>query len=169
MKLRNIIFAGLWGACALAGAAQAAQVLYDGSGIVQGQQSFSDTFTVSGPGALTVTLTNVAWPEPLSSLKWELGSPAVGLLSAPGLGSYLDAGSDSFALTAAGQYTLDWFATAQGSLDTGSYTLNVEFQPSGVLPVPLPTSIALLLSGLALLGWQRRTRRMSADSEVHLA
>jgi hypothetical protein len=34
--------------------------------------------------------------------------------------------------------------------------MEIQFSPTS--PVPLPTSIALLLSGLALLLWQRRTR-----------
>jgi hypothetical protein len=37
------------------------------------------------------------------------------------------------------------------------YALKIEFTPNA-LAVPLPTSIGLLVSGLALLGWQRRRR-----------
>jgi hypothetical protein len=56
----------------------------------------------------------------------------------------------------AGNITAQWFGTPQGSLNTGVYGLEIQFQPGS--PVPLPTSIALLLSGLGLLIWQRRTR-----------
>ena len=57
MKLRNILSAGVALVALMAGigSADAAQVLYAGSGFMVGQQSFEDSFSVSGPGTLTVT------------------------------------------------------------------------------------------------------------------
>jgi hypothetical protein len=69
----------------------------------------------------------------------------------------MGAGSDSFHVNGGLVYA-QWFGTAQGPLDMGLYSLNVQFTPSGALPVPLPASLALLLSGLGVLFWQRRAR-----------
>jgi hypothetical protein len=61
-----------------------------------------------------------------------------------------------------GNVVAQWFGTAQGSLNAGVYALEIQFQPSSN-PVPLPTSIALFLSGVGLLVWQRRSRGTSTD------
>lgn len=143
---------GMFGAGALAaGSAGAAEVIYDGAGFIRGQQSGMESFNVSGPGTLTVQLSNVPWPVPLGSLNAVISS-ASGLL-----GPEMGPGVQTFQLTG-GQIFAQWFGTAQGPLNVGVYALKIEFQPSGVNPVPLPTSIALLVSGLVLIGWQRRSR-----------
>jgi hypothetical protein len=156
MKVRNIFSAGIMLVAAIAGigSAGAAQVLYDGSGFVQGQQSFVQSFNISGPGTLTVTLSNVAWPEQLASLNMVLGTTS-GLL-----GPEMGAGTETFKVTG-GRVFAQWFGVAQGPLDLGVYSMNIVFQSNGVTPVPLPASIALLASGLLLLGWQRRHRNES--------
>lgn len=153
MKMRNILSAGICLAGLLGGIAPAcaSNVLYAGVGFLEGQQSFTDSFNLSGPGTLTVTLGNVAWPEPLASLDMVLSTPS-GLL-----GPEVGAGSYTYNVTS-GSVIAQWFGTAQGPLDVGAYSLNIAFQPSNVTPVSLPTSIALLGSGLVLLGWQRRRR-----------
>lgn len=133
----------------VAGTASASEVLYAGTGFLTGQQSFTDAFQVSGPGTLTVSLTNVAWPEQLASLNMVVGTTS-GLL-----GPEMGAGTQTFDIKSAGMVYADWFGTAQGPLDTGVYSMNVQFAPAGTA-VPLPYSIALLASGLLLLLWQRR-------------
>jgi hypothetical protein len=143
---------GMFGAGALAAGSAGAEMMYDGAGFIRGQQSGMESFSVSGPGTLTVTLANIDWPQQLASLNATIGT-ASGLL-----GKEMGAGTQSFQVTTAGEIFAQWFGTAQGPLDVGLYTVKIDFQPSGVMPVPLPTSIGLLVSGLALLGWQRRRR-----------
>ncbi len=154
MKMWKMLFIGLCGAGSLAaGSANASEVLYDGIAFIEGQQSGMESFNVSGPGTLTVDLSNIAWPVSLGSLNAVISS-ANGLL-----GPEMSEGTQSFQVTRGEQIFAQWFGTAQGPLDVGVYGLKIEFQPSGVLPVPLPTSIALLASGLGLLIWQRRHRK----------
>ena len=127
------------------GAAHAGNVLYDNSGLIVGQQSFEDAFVLSGPGTLTITLSDVAWPNTLASLDLVL-STSQGLVApemGPGTESFQVSGGDMFA---------QWFGTAQGPLDAGAFGVKIEFTPT---PVPLPGSMLLLLSGLLLLAWLR--------------
>jgi hypothetical protein len=141
---------------------RAAQILYEGVGFMQGTQSFSDSFNVASSGTLTVTLGNVPWPTQLSSLNM-LVSQTSGA-SGPQMG----AGTSSFNVNA-GNVFAQWFGTAQGPLNAGVYSLEIQFQPGAGTsgsPVPLPTSIALLLSGLGLLMWQRRARDATIDQDL---
>ena len=166
MKIRNILLASA-GAVAFWSAgvpsAHAGEVLYDGVGFLQGTQSFSDSFTVSSPGSLTVTLGNVGWPQPLSTLTLLLSS------SSGALGSTLNASTVMSATETfnvmAGNLTANWFGqAAAGGLNAGVYSVNIQFQATPT--VPLPTSIGLFLSGLALLAWQRREKRV--DLSLHM-
>jgi autotransporter translocation and assembly factor TamB len=134
--------------------AGASEILYDGVGFLQGTQSFTDSFTLSSPGTMTVTLSNVAWPTQLASLDLLVSSPNGGAL-----GPELDATNSTATATynvAAGNVVAQWFGTAQGSLNAGVYAMEIQFQPTN--PVPLPTSIGLFLSGIGLLIWQRKSR-----------
>lgn len=157
MKIRSglVAAAGVLACCAFgARPAAASEVLYNSVGFLQGTQSFSDSFNVASAGTLTVTLGNVGWPQPLSSLNMLVSS------AGGALGPEMGAGTSSFNV-AAGDVFAQWFGTAQGALNAGVYSLEIQFQPNsgtGSSVVPLPTSIALLLSGIGLLVWQRRTR-----------
>ncbi len=149
----------------LVGAAEpaaASQILYGSVGFLVGQQSFSDTFSVNGPGILTVTLTNMSWPEQLASLNMLVSTPQQGML-----GPLASPGTESYSLNG-GPVTVQWFGTAQGPLDAGTYGMEIQFQANGMVPVSLPTSVVLLLSGLGLLAWQRRSRRDSEHEYIGL-
>jgi hypothetical protein len=137
-----------------AAGARASDVLYDSAGFVRGQQSFVQNFAIDSPGMLTVTVSNITWPEKLSSLSMML-STSSGVI-APGFGE----GTASFEV-GPGDVFAQWFGTAQGPLNIGVYSVKIEFQPFAA-PVPLPTSVLLLLSGLGLLAWQRRQRPFRA-------
>lgn len=129
--------------------AAAAEVLYDGAGFIQGQQSFVQSFNITGPGTLTVTMSNIAWPESLASLNVVLGTSS-GLM-----GAEMGVGSETFNVNS-GVVFAQWFGTAQGPLDIGVYSMKIVFQPNGTV-VPLPASILLLASGLLYVAvWQRR-------------
>jgi hypothetical protein len=131
--------------------ADASEVLYDGSGFLRGQQSMEQTFVVNGPGTLTITLSNVNWPQSLASLNL-LVSSTQGLL-----GPEMGAGTATFNVTG-GDVFAQWFGTAQGPLNTGVYGLEVVWNSATAAPVPLPTSFALLFTGLLLLLWHHRGR-----------
>jgi len=162
MKIHRGVLAAV-GALAISSfglrSAAAAEVLYSSSGFLQGTQSFTDSFAVSSPGTLTVTLANVGWPAPLSSLNMLVSSPS------GALGPEMSAGTSTFNVLA-GDVSAAWFGTAQGALNAGVYSLEIQFQPNaGGNTVPLPTSIALLLSGIGLLIWQRKTRAVGGEDD----
>jgi hypothetical protein len=137
-------------------AARADTVLYDGTGFVVGTQSFVQSFDLTAPGTLSVTLTNVAWPEQLASLNLLLGS------ANGAMGPEMGAGTSNFSVKA-GDVFAQWFGTAQGPLNAGVFSMKIDFTPAGQSVVPLPTSLALLVSGLALIAWYRRRAGTSAQ------
>jgi hypothetical protein len=147
--LAGLLFGGI-------GEAVASQVLYDGIGMITGQQTITDSFSISGPGVLTVSLQDMTFPSPLASLNLVVGNPQ-GLL-----GPEMGAGTVSFKIGGPEQLYVQALATAEGPLDSGVYGLNVMFAPTA--PVPLATSIAFLASGLTLFAWQRRQRRSPVPS-----
>ena len=138
---------------AAARTAAASEVLYDGSGFLSGQQSFVQSFNITGPGTLTVSLTNVDWPQQLASLNMVLSSGSGSLL-----GPEMGAGTDSFHVDGGLVYA-QWFGTAQGPLDTGLYSLNVQFMPSVRCRCRCRRRSRCCCPGWALLAWQRRGRR----------
>lgn len=133
------------------GEAVASQVLYDGIGMISGQQTITDSFSVSGPGTLTVSLQDMSFPSPLASLNLLVGS------TQSLLGPETGAGTVSYKIGGPEQIYVQALATAEGPLDSGVYGLDVMFAPTA--PVPLATSITFLASGLMLFAWQRRQRR----------
>ena len=141
-----------WGASA--GAARAGQVLYNSSGVIQGQQSFVQSFNITTPGTLTVTLSNIPWMDTVSGLNAFVSTNTSVLGTSMG-----GPGTESINV-APGTVYAHWFGDANGAYGLGVYGINIYFQPSNAPAVPLPGTLILFLSGLGLLlGWQaRRTR-----------
>jgi hypothetical protein len=148
----------LIGACIFAPAsARADTVLYDGSGFLTGTQSFVESFNLPSAGILTVTLSNVAWPEQLATLN-------LLLTSAGGtLGPEMGTGTQTFNIAAGGNVFAQWFGKAQGPLDIGVFSMKIDFAPS-VTAVPLPPAVVLMISGMALVLLQRRSRSTPVDA-----
>jgi hypothetical protein len=130
--------------------ARADSVLYDSTSLVQGQQSFVQSFNIATPGTLTVTLSTIPWLDAISNLTCFLSTTA-GMV-----GKTMGSGTESIDITSGTIYA-HWFGDAQGTYNIGALGIKIAFQPSNVTPVPLPASFVLLLSGLGiLLSWQRR-------------
>jgi hypothetical protein len=144
-------------------ASRADSVLYDASSFVEGQQSFTQSFNVSGPGTLTVSITDIAWLDIVSDLNCFL-STASGLINPAANGG----GSETFSV-GSGPIYAHWFGSAQGIYDLGVIGVKITFQPAGI-PVPLPASLVLLLSGLGVLfGWQRRATTSAVANSSTMA
>jgi hypothetical protein len=134
---------------------------------VFGQQNNLYAFNTTGPGTLSVTLQDWAFPVPLQQLSASI--------------MFQD---QSYALTEsstqANQWLLSMPVTTGGDFDAfvaavggtvpglpfpvGAYSMTIDFQPSAV---PLPPAIDLLLGGLGLLGAvslvERISRRRNTD------
>jgi hypothetical protein len=153
VQLRHIFAAVMLaiGACVLTpGAAYADTVLYDNSGFIQGQQSFVQSFDITTPGTLTVTLSNIPWLDTISDLNAFVSTPS------SVLGNLTGSGTESITV-GPGMIYAHWFGDAAGAYGLGVYGLKISFQPNATA-VPLPAPLILFLSGLGvLLGWQRRT------------
>jgi hypothetical protein len=153
MQLRNILAATalmLGAAFAPFGSACADTVLYDNSGFVQGSQSFVDSFTVTTPGTLTISLADVPWLDTLSGLNLFLTTA-----SGPMGASMMGAGTESMQV-GPGTFYAHWFGDANGQYKVGVYSLEIMFHPE-FSAVPVPASLILLLSGLGLMfAWPSR-------------
>jgi len=147
----------------MATVAQASTVLVSDTTLVSGSETAVFAFEAPGPGTVSVQLTNLDWPQALSSLSFmaATGNRVLSPWAA-------DAGSGtwglSFQVASPGRYFADIMAVAGGALDLGAYSFSLSFTPAA--PVPLPASGTLLLGGVtALIGlllWRRGALASSA-------
>jgi hypothetical protein len=152
-------------------AARADQILSD-SHMLAGTSVISDvgyTFTLSGPGTLSVNLKDLSWPtSSLTDLSFSAFS--VGGSSMSLIGQFDGAGMANYDIGSGG--TIYAYVTGEASnpasgpaFGAGLYTLDISFAPSAV---PLPASLGLLLA--ALLGFavlQRRTFKRALLPGAH--
>jgi len=111
--------------------------------LVSGTDSSVASFTLTSAEPITVQLSNIPWPQTLSSLSFMLSS------ADQVIGSWLTETStvQTYQLSP-GTYFAHITGTASGSVDLGLYSLSIGTQPAAV---PLPAGGALLLGGLVVL------------------
>lgn len=143
-------------AAAAAPLASADTLIAEASPLISGTQS--NVYTVSAPtaGSVTVTLSNLGWPDRLASLSFALATSS-GVLK-----TFSGEGSQTIDIGTAGQYYAIVTGTAQGHWNLGMYSLRMTFstlQSPGGPTVPLPAAAWLLLSGIAgvfgLMRWKQ--------------
>ncbi len=127
-----------------------AGTLYDSTTFVTGPSLNVATLNVASAGTLTFKLTDLTWPDALSSLSFSLTS------ATDILGAHTGPGTFSYQVDKAGSLFASIFAMGGGQSKTGLYGVNVNFSP--VAPVPLPAAGLLLASGLAGFGALRKKR-----------
>ncbi len=148
----------LFGAIALESQAHAGEVLAD-SGVFFGQGAAKYSLNASGPGMLSVNLTDYQWTSPLADLTLEISSGTQILAEMTG------AGQTTVSLIGPGTYYAYVMGDGIGPLGVGAYGLLGNFQAlNQPTPVPLPASISLLLGGIAATLWSvRRNSRTGSD------
>lgn len=138
----------------LATVAQASTVLVSDTTLVTGSDSTVFSFEAPGPGTVSIQLTNLDWPQALSSLS-VMASTSNHVLTSWSDPSSVPSGSVFFQVVGGGRYSTDVMATAGGPLDLGAYSYSIYFTPAGS-PVPLPSSGVLLVGGLCIIALMRR-------------
>jgi hypothetical protein len=128
------------------GSARADTVLYNSTAFMEPK---ADAFTITSPGTLTITLSNVPWADTIVDLNLFLTS------TTGAVGPSMGAGTETIQV-APGTIYAHWFGDANGSTGIGFFGLNITFRPEATT-VPLPGSLALMLPGLGMmLAWRRR-------------
>ncbi|MBV8145656.1 MAG: hypothetical protein JO184_11665 [Gammaproteobacteria bacterium] len=154
---RAVLCAALILLSMMAGPLASATMYVSQTTLVSGTDSSVESFTVTSPDNVTVQLSNIPWPQSLSSLSFVLSSANTVISS----WSTDTSTVESFELDP-GTYFAHVSATATGDIDLGLYSLSIGNQPA---PVPLPPAAALLLTGVLLLltlSWVPRSRALAA-------
>ena len=155
VHMRELVISAALGIAAWltpASPAAADTVLYDSSGFIQGQQSFVQSFDLTSAGTITVSLSDIPWLDTINNLSFFL-TTATGTVGSP-----MGAGTESLSV-GPGMIYAHWYGDADGTFGVGAYGIKLLFQPAGgATPVPLPGTLALLLSGLLALAALRVQR-----------
>jgi hypothetical protein len=154
--------------CAIAGApaTQASTLLLADTTMVTGNESASFSFNAPASGTVSVELTNLDWPQALSSLSFVASTPTQVLSSWSDPSSQPNQSPEllTFQVNSPGTYFADIMATAGGPMDLGVYSFVLDFTPAGAT-VPLPGAGWLLLAGvLGLIGLRRFMQRQPEPS-----
>src|SRR3569832_2019018 len=135
---------------------------------VYGSAADSYSLSATSAGTLTVMVTSVPWPVPLSALSFNTTTATDALTPLPSpTAPEAAALSGSEPLVASyqvgpGTYFAHVFATAgPSSLNFGLYSVKMTFTP-----VPLPAGVGLLMIGILVLLALRRTMKVPRNESV---
>jgi hypothetical protein len=147
MKLRQylsvpLLMLACWAVSS--GVAGADTVIYDSASVVDGQQGFVEPFSITTPGTLTITISNIPWLDVVTDLTSYL-STTNGVIGP----TMYTAGTESVSV-GPGTFYAHWFGNAQGTYNEGVLGIDIQFQPT-YSTVPLPGALLLLISGLGFL------------------
>lgn len=143
-------------AMAAAPFAHADTLIAEASPLISGTQS--DVYKIAAPsaGSVSVSLSNLGWPDRLASLSFALATSS-GVLK-----TFSGEGEQTVNIGSAGTYYAIVTGTAQGHWNLGMYSLRMTFSPlstPGGPTVPLPAAGWLLLSGIVgvfgLMRWKQ--------------
>lgn len=144
MQSRYLLAAAvLLAAGGLGPSARADTVLYGNAGFIEGTQSFVQQLDITQAGTLTVSLSNVPWLDTISDLSFVVTT------ASKALGGW-ETGNTESVQVGPGTIYAHWFGEADGKYGVGAFSLKITFQPGTVSAVPLPGSLALLLSAIGL-------------------
>ena len=160
MKWTMLAALAAWG-LVFVGAAQAALVPYQKVAFIKDTDYFSEAFTIDTAGTYQATLTDFNFPS-------DFGQVALDVTTAVATeGSLIGPGSFVFDAEP-GTYYASVYGVGGGALNLGLLGVQVEATSTAITssPVPLPASLVLLLSGLAVLGPLERRRRADSNGPV---
>ena len=141
--------------------AEAATVAYEDVDFIRGVGYRSDSFTVETAGSYRVTLTDFSIPSAFEELNLTISTNKNVIDRVDGFGQF------DFEAEIGTTYFANLYGDAGGSLDLGLYGISVEAVGGTVAPVPVPASLFMLASALAVLGaFGRGGSRAAQTSEL---